>query len=138
MRMIKTFLKVAGVILLAAFIGFFAYANMEPLSPGERIYMANPTGIALLRVNNTIEEQKINNELLQIAGVTSHTYLPEQQTLVVTYSSKNTKKETITASLQASGIEVSEKVITTDKPQCPVHEYIDMLNQAKYALNIRK
>lgn len=138
MKALKTILKVTGITLGILFITFFVYANLEKPSLGEQVYMSHPTGIALLSITGKVTEHDVAAQLKKSKGVTSHTYIPGDKTLVVTYSKNETGREEIVSGLLANGISAVEKKIAEDKPQCPVHGYLDAFYQAKYALNIRK
>ena len=138
MGILKKTLKVSAITVGVMFGAFFVYANLEEPTLGEKIYMSDPTGIAMLEVNNNSTPEKVAAELKTVQGVTSHTYLPEKQTLVVTYSKKETDRQTILSALETGGIDAHEVKIESNRPQCPVHGYLDAFYRAKYALNIRK
>lgn len=138
MKILKTTLKVTATTLGIMFIAFFVYANLEKPSLGEQIYMSNPTGIAVLEIEEGATASDIAQQLSTIEGVTSHTYIQDNHSLIVTYSKNETDRQGIISSLMAAGTTAIEKTIESNKPQCPVHGYLDAFYTAKYALNIRK
>lgn len=138
MKWIKAISYGTVATLTIMFIAFFVYANLEVPTPGEQIYMSNPTGIAMLNVDNNTDPDALAEKVSRLTGVTSHTYVPETHTLVITYSRNQTDRNTVVSGISSAGIAATEKVISSNKPQCPVHKYLDVFYKAKYALNIRK
>ncbi|MCB0697965.1 MAG: hypothetical protein KDC07_11405 [Chitinophagaceae bacterium] len=136
MAILRTFLKATAITAVIIFLAFFVYANLQEPTPGEKIYMSDPTGISMLTISQDVQD--IDAKVEQLPGVTSHTYVPENNTLVITYSKNQTNRISILSGLKASGINAVEKMIHSNKPQCPVHGYLDMFYKAKCALNLRK
>lgn len=131
-------MKVAGITILVLFATFFVYANLDKPTAGEKIYMSDPTGLALVKVEEGTAIQTVADVVSNIQGATSHTYQPENGTLVITYSKNETDRESVVSSLIKNGINAVAATISSNKPQCPVHGYLDAFYAAKYALNIRK
>lgn len=138
MSILKKTLKITAITAGVMFGAFFVYANLEAPTAGEKIYMSDPTGISMLEVTNNSSPENISGQLATVPGVTSHTYLPEQRKLVITYSKKETDRQTLLSELIAGGIDAREIKIESNRPQCPVHGYLDAFYKAKYALNVRK
>lgn len=137
----KKFLQITAITFGTLFLAFFVYANWAPPTAGERIYMSNPTGITAIDVpaNYTAQDiQAFSDELNHTEGVTSFTHSPNLHMFAVTYSKKETCEKNILSQLKDKGFNASKKVIESNKPQCPVHGYLDAFYKAKYALNIRK
>lgn len=137
----KKFLKATGITIGILFLAFFVYANWTPPTAGERIYMSNPTGISAITIPTNYTDKDISSltdELNNTNGVTSFTYASNMRMFAVTYSKKQTSEQDILQLLNTKGFSVSKKIIETNKPQCPVHGYLDVFYKAKYALNIRK
>lgn len=129
---------ITGVVLFTLFGAFFVYANLEKPTLAERIYMSDPTGIAMLAVGRDIPAESVDTYMASQRGVTSYTFAAERGMLVITYSKKLADRNGIISQLSARGLKTEEALPLVNRPQCPVHGYLDMFYKLKYALNIRK
>ncbi len=141
MKTLKKLLKTTAIATLTLFLAFFAYANLVPPGPGERIYMEQPTGLTLVKLPEQFTDadaQALSPQIDRQKGVSSFTFSTQQHLLALTYDANTTTEHDVIDNIRSLGLDVSKNIIASHTPQCPVHKYLDGFYRIKYALCIRK
>jgi hypothetical protein len=140
--MMKILINTAKVMLICCgllFIAFFIYANVNPPTPGERIYMARPTQIAVLTLPEKFsptDSANLSNYLNGNSAFYNNTITMGSKTLCVTFDPRKTDRKTALAYATAMDGRLKERVFADQMPECPVNMLF--LQRMKYALCIRK
>ena len=139
MKLLKRTAKVITGTLLVLFIFFFIYANINPPSPGERIYLENPTKIVVFNFPtsyNSGDSLALKTHFFKNAAVYSTVITMSSQTLCVTYDPRKTDRKEMIDYTNLYDANIKERIMASGSKECPVNMLA--FKKVKYALSIRK
>lgn len=140
MKFLLKLVRLTAILVLVLFAGFFIYANWNPPSLGEHIYMENPTQIVVCSFPATYtarDSAALAAYFRSEPGVHSTVITLGSQTLCVTLDPRETGRGQVLAAAKAFDPAVRERVMPAG-PQCPVDGPLYTLRKVKYALCFRK
>lgn len=128
-------------IVALSFASFVLYANWSAPTPGERIYLSHPTGIALLRLSGPLsrDQKAALSFLLQHSmGISSFTLNEQTGSLAITYDPSVTDRAQILHTVQSEYTQAQPLSLNRGTgPECPVHSYLYAWKKIRYTFNFR-
>lgn len=134
----KKLLIGTGSVAVVLFFALFIWANLEPLSPGQKAAPVRFAQFDISSISDSTQVVSLKNSILQLEGVTAAAFSMESQILSVGYQIDATDCSGIQSQIKSAlKIDLNQKNIETDKPQCPMTATRNALSNLKKTLNVR-
>ncbi|CCH55821.1 hypothetical protein BN8_05108 [Fibrisoma limi BUZ 3] len=141
MHIVRTTAKGIGWSLLLSFLALVIWANWEEKPLHAKV---KPISMAIFNAGDletTAAATELDQRLEQLPGVTACTANPESRLVAVTYDPDQLTEADLKRHIQQRFKHVAKpsfESVEPSGPQCPIPaEYIQKLEQFKYALNFR-
>ena len=138
MKSIKSVIKVLFVIVLVSIFVFFLYANINPPSLGERLYLKNPTQIMVANFPDSFtasDSASLKKYLSENNAIYSSVITMNSNTVCVTYDPRKMNRKEALNYTTAFNHFIKERVMPTSLKECPVN--LLLFKRMKYAFCIR-
>lgn len=139
MKRLKKVFTTTFILLLIVFLSFFVYANFSPPTAGERLYLENPTKIAVLNFPDKYTASDslcLKKYLSKNTAIYSSVITMSSRTLCITFDPRKAERNQMLDYAASYDKAIKERIMPSYLKECPVN--LLLFRKAKYALYVRK